>query len=83
LVSGDKQAIGQVIERFPSVDRQKLRQLTKRAQREVRENSGKTARRTLFKFLRETQSQQVAQNDMANLPEADAPEEVDTDWENS
>jgi len=54
LIADGKTGIGTVIERFPSVDKQKLRQLTKRAQKEVSENTGKTARRALFKFLRET-----------------------------
>lgn len=70
LVSGGKTALGEVIARFPMIDKQKLRQLAKRAQRESTESGAtKTARRALFKFLRETKEQQeqdeLAQNEDA------------------
>lgn len=58
LVANSKSGIGDVIARFPAVDRQKLRQLAKRAEQEARQApEQKTARRSLFKFLRDTMEQ--------------------------
>lgn len=71
---GGKDALGDVIARFPAVDKQKLRQLTKRAQREVSESpENKAARRVLFKFLRETmeQAEQEAMLHEAELDDAE------------
>ncbi len=63
LISGDKQALGTAIARFPDVDRQKLRQLVKNAKKEREQNLKSGSRETrqsrlLFRFLRE-QSQEA------------------------
>ena len=60
LIKGDNSAVGTVIERFPGVDTQKLRQLVRNAKKEQQANDSsqdkpETAHaRKLFRFLRET-----------------------------
>ena len=58
LITGGKTELGQVIEQFPTIDRQKLRQLTSKAQKEANNNqnnnaSDHKASKALFRFLRE------------------------------
>ena len=60
LISGDNKAIGVVIERFPGVDTQKLRQLVRNAKKEQEanlatpESPASAHARKLFRFLRDT-----------------------------
>lgn len=60
LIKGDNSAVGAVIERFPGVDTQKLRQLVRNAKKEQQANDRsqdkpETAHaRKLFRFLRDT-----------------------------
>jgi len=60
LLTEGKEAIGSVIERYPFVDSQKLRQLVKRAKTEQVNDQGMTAQRALFRFLRKAQSDSEA-----------------------
>jgi len=59
LVNGDNKDIGAVIERFPQVDTQKLRQLVRNAKKEQQANgeaqdkNASAEARKLFRFLRE------------------------------
>lgn len=58
LIAGDNEIIGTTIARFPSVDRQKLRQLVKNAKKEksvneLQNTSDNKHGRALFRFLRE------------------------------
>ena len=61
LISGDKNQIGEVIARFPSVDTQKLRQLVRNAKKEQQQNEAQpdgnatqtSHSRKLFRFLRD------------------------------
>ncbi len=54
LIKGDNKDIGATIERFPSIDTQKLRQLVRNAKKEQQTNAGTAHARKLFRFLRET-----------------------------
>lgn len=64
LISGGKEALGQVIEKNPHMDRQKLRQLVSKAKKEHERNQANVAQdiktlenkasRELFRFLRES-----------------------------
>lgn len=64
LITGGKEALGQVIEKNPQMDRQKLRQLVSKAKKEFQRNQENIAQenkhqehkasRDLFRFLRES-----------------------------
>ncbi|MCK5791991.1 MAG: DUF615 domain-containing protein [Ketobacter sp.] len=60
LINGDNKDVGAVIERFPNVDTQKLRQLVRNARQEQQANQqaqdkpASAHARKLFRFLRET-----------------------------
>jgi len=47
----ESQALSEFIGQYPQTDRQQLRQLLQKAQHEHQANSGKGARRSLFRFL--------------------------------
>ena len=49
----DNAALSEFIGQYPQTDRQHLRQLLQKAQREQQGNAGKGAARTLFRFLHE------------------------------
>lgn len=69
LIADGNEAINKTIERIPQVDRQKLRQLTKRSRAEVKDNLPPQAQRALFKFLREAlQAQTCAQDETTATP---------------
>lgn len=58
LITGDNKTIGEAIERFPTIDRQKLRQLVRNAQKERKINTEQNTSenkkgRALFRFLRD------------------------------
>ncbi|MEE2729277.1 MAG: ribosome biogenesis factor YjgA [Pseudomonadota bacterium] len=59
LINGDNSTVGTVIERFPGVDTQKLRQLVRNAKKEQQANAHSQDKpesahaRKLFRFLRE------------------------------
>lgn len=53
LVQSGDEALAELIDDDPSLDRQRLRQLTRDAQREVQQGSPAGAGRKLFRFLRE------------------------------
>ncbi|AUM14046.1 ribosome biogenesis factor YjgA [Ketobacter alkanivorans] len=59
LIGGDNKSIGEVIERYPGVDTQKLRQLVRNAKKEQQgnttnpDNTSTTHARKLFRFLRD------------------------------
>lgn len=60
LITGDNENIGEVIARFPQVDRQKLRQLVRNGKKEkqINEQQGTNDNkqgRALFRFLRDLQ----------------------------
>ncbi|MDX1692136.1 MAG: ribosome biogenesis factor YjgA [Ketobacteraceae bacterium] len=62
LIAGDNNDIGDVIARFPLVDKQKLRQLVRNAKKEqqINESQGTTDNkqgRALFRFLRQLQEE--------------------------
>lgn len=63
LITGDNSTIGSTIEMYPEIDRQKLRQLVKKAKQERQRIEAGDASlspanaRALFRFLRETQEQ--------------------------
>ena len=46
-------AVDELMSQYPQMDRQKLRQLVKAAQKERHDNSGAAASRQLFRYLRE------------------------------
>ncbi|PIE41965.1 MAG: hypothetical protein CSA49_01075 [Gammaproteobacteria bacterium] len=57
LILGDNKTIGEAIEKYPAIDRQKLRQLVRNAQKERRVNEAQNTSdnkqgRALFRFLR-------------------------------
>jgi len=60
LIKGDKTELGEVMDRYPNIDRQQLRHLTDKAQKEFRNNQANTtvtrsdANKALFRFLRES-----------------------------
>jgi ribosome-associated protein len=53
LIENDRQVLGEVIRRFPEIDRQHINQLVRTAQREKQQNKPPAASRKLFKYLRE------------------------------
>lgn len=58
LINGDNKVIGEAIEKYPSIDRQKLRQLIRNAQKERKVNEAQNTSenkqgRALFRFLRD------------------------------
>ncbi|MCG8314130.1 MAG: DUF615 domain-containing protein, partial [Pseudomonadales bacterium] len=62
LITGGNDEIGEAIETFPQVDRQKLRQLVRNAKNEKKNNAAhhnneSKHSRVLFRFLRELQEQ--------------------------
>jgi ribosome-associated protein len=56
LRDGDA-ALTELIDRYPSADRQQLRQMLREAQRELRAEKPPAASRRLFRYLRELQAQ--------------------------
>lgn len=60
LINGDNKDIGKVIEQYPDVDTQKLRQLVRNARKELQQNAAGDDKpatvqaRKLFRFLRDT-----------------------------
>ena len=62
LIIGDNKTIGEAIEKYPSIDRQKLRQLVRNAQKERKVNEAQNTSdnkqgRALFRFIREASEQ--------------------------
>ena len=55
----DPQALPEYIDTYPSVDRQKLRQLVKKTQSAQTEDQRKTAARALFRYLHEIEIDQT------------------------
>ena len=53
LIEDDKQVLGEIISRFPQIDRQHINQLIRAALQEKEHNKAPTASRKLFKYLRE------------------------------
>jgi len=53
LIEDDKQALGEIISRFPQIDRQHINQLIRAAHQEKEQDKAPTASRKLFKYLRE------------------------------
>jgi ribosome-associated protein len=53
LVQSGDEALAELIDDDPTLDRQRLRQLARDAQRELREGSPAGAGKKLFRFLRE------------------------------
>lgn len=56
LIRDGDAALANVIDRFPTADRQQLRQLMRDAQRELKAEKPPAASRRLFRYLRELQS---------------------------
>lgn len=59
LRDGDA-ALGEVLERFPQADRQQLRQLTRQARHDAKQERNSGASRRLFRYLRELQEESEA-----------------------
>lgn len=62
LITGDNKTIGEAIEKYPNIDRQKLRQLIRNAQKERKVNEAQNTSdnkqgRALFRFLRDASEQ--------------------------
>ena len=57
LTSDDKQALTDAFEAFPNADRQHLRQLVRKAAKELSENKPPAASRAIFQYLRELQQE--------------------------
>lgn len=55
LVDGDKQALNEVIDHYPEVDRQHINQLIRAAHKEKQQEKPPAAARKLFKYLRDLQ----------------------------
>jgi len=55
LVDNDKQALNEVIEHYPGVDRQHINQLIRAAHKERQQEKPPAAARKLFRYLRELQ----------------------------
>ncbi|GAA0374178.1 ribosome biogenesis factor YjgA [Bowmanella denitrificans] len=53
IVARGDEAIDQVMERYPTLERQKLRQLSRQAQKEQQQNKPPKAAREIFQYLRE------------------------------
>ncbi len=51
LIDGEERAFEEIVERHPEVDRQRLRQLVRNAQKEKREAKPPKSARTLFRLL--------------------------------
>ena len=58
LVDNDKQALNDVIEHFPDIDRQHINQLIRAAHQEKQRGKPPAASRKLFKYLRDLEEQQ-------------------------
>ncbi len=56
LLAGDEARLGEFLDRHPATDRQHLRQLLRKAQREQQEDKPPAARRALFRYLRDVES---------------------------
>lgn len=53
LIDNDKQALDEIIDRFPDIDRQHINQLIRTAHQEKLKNKPPAASRKIFKYLRE------------------------------
>lgn len=53
LIDSDKEVLGEIINRYPDIDRQHINQLIRTAHRENQQNKPPAASRKLFKYLRE------------------------------
>ncbi len=53
LIDNDKQTLGEVISRYPEIDRQHINQLVRAAHQEKQREKPPAASRKLFKYLRE------------------------------
>jgi ribosome-associated protein len=53
LIAEGESAIGEIIQSYPDIDRQHLRQLIRNAQKEASQNKPPASARKLFKYLRE------------------------------
>ncbi len=57
LINNDKEALNEVITRFPEIDRQHINQLIRAAHQEKKQDKAPAAARKLFKYLRELEEQ--------------------------
>jgi ribosome-associated protein len=53
LLAGDESRLSELIERYPAVERQRVRQLARNASREAARGKPPASRRALFRYLRE------------------------------
>ena len=58
LIENDKETLGEVISRYPDIDRQHINQLIRAAHQEHKNNKPPAASRKLFKYLRELEDEQ-------------------------
>ena len=69
LLEGDEKLLSELIDRFPEIDRQYLRQLMRNGQKERLKQSTPKSARLLFKYLKELKSSETAEtktNDETN-----------------
>jgi len=60
LIAEGEQALGDVAEKYPDIDRQHLRQLIRNAQKEASQNKPPASAHKLFKYLREIHEASVS-----------------------
>lgn len=58
LIVGDEKLLTELIDQFPNIDRQYIRQLVRNAQNELKKNKSPKSARMLFQYLSEIQKQQ-------------------------
>lgn len=66
LIAGERDCLDEIIAEYPALDRQRLRQLIRAAQREQSQQAPLKSRRLLFRFLRELDEQQQLEQAHAN-----------------
>lgn len=66
LIGGDEPLLTELIDRFPLIDRQHIRQMVRNSQLEQKRNKPPKASRLLFKYLKETKAN--ANEGVANEP---------------
>ncbi len=76
LISGDDLVFNELVDQFPNMDRQHLRQLARNAVNEAKRNKPPKSARLIFQFLSQLQSEAVAESqlDSADSEAEDTPD---------
>jgi ribosome-associated protein len=73
LLSGDNQAVTELIDAYPDIDRQHINQLVRLSKREQEAGKPPAAARKLYKYLHEISEQQVLASGLSDTEDQESP----------